>query len=241
MNILALDTATAACSAALLRGGALAARRHLAMTRGHAEALMPMVEEVMAEAGAAYGELDLIATTVGPGTFTGLRVGLAAARGLALAGGLPLLGVTTLEVLAHGVDAGRRAGRPVVAALDARRGEVYLQCFDGDSGFDGDLAPLGPAAAAAPGDAELPAGPLVVVGDGALLVAAVLPARHGEMSLEPEALPDAAIVAALAARRFDPAAPPAAPPGPLYLRSSGARLPPGTVPPGTVPPGTVPS
>lgn len=219
MNILALETATAACSAALLCGGALAARRHVAMMRGHAEALMPMVEDVMAEAGVAYGELDLIATTVGPGTFTGLRVGLAAARGLALAGGLPMIGVTTLEALAHGVDAGLRAGRPVVAALDARRGEVYLQCFDGD------LAPLGRPVAQAPGDADLPDGAVVVVGNGALLVAAALPGPGDDIALEPDDLPDAAIVAVLAARRFDPAAPPAAPPGPLYLRSSGARLP----------------
>ncbi len=225
MNILALDTATAACSAALMRDGALAARRHVAMMRGHAEALMPMVEEVMAEAGAAYAELDLIATTVGPGTFTGLRVGLAAARGLALAGGLPGVGVTTLEALAHGVDADLRAGRPVAAVLDARRGAVYLQCFDGD------LAPLGPPAAEAPGDADFPAGPRVVVGDGAALVAAALDARRGAVTLESDRLPDAAVVAALAARRFDPAAPPAAPPGPLYLRGSGARLPPSTVTP----------
>ena len=228
MNILALDTATAACSVALMCDGAVTARRHAVMIRGHAEALMPMVEEVMAEAGAAYAELDLIATTVGPGTFTGLRVGLAAARGLALAGGLPVVGVTTLEALAHGVDAGLRAGRPVVAALDARRGEVYLQCFDGD------LVALGAPAARAPGDADLPAGPLVVVGDGAPLVAAVLTVGRGAVTLEPDRLPDAAIVAALAARRFDPAAPPAAPPGPLYLRGSGARPPPSTAPPSTV-------
>ena len=91
MRILAIDTATAACSAALMVGDAIVARRFVAMARGHAESLIPMVEAVLAEAGAAYGDLDLIATTVGPGTFTGLRVGLAAARGLAVAGSLPVV------------------------------------------------------------------------------------------------------------------------------------------------------
>ncbi|MCH7931874.1 MAG: tRNA (adenosine(37)-N6)-threonylcarbamoyltransferase complex dimerization subunit type 1 TsaB, partial [Proteobacteria bacterium] len=94
MNVLALDTATAACSVALWSDGTVLAQRFATMARGHAEALMPMVEAVMAEAGLAFADLDLVATTVGPGTFTGLRVGLAAARGLALAGGLPIVGVT---------------------------------------------------------------------------------------------------------------------------------------------------
>ena len=220
MNVLALDTATTACSAALMRGGAVRARRHAAMTRGHAEALMPMIEDVMAEAGEAYANLDLIATTVGPGTFTGLRIGLAAARGLALAGGLPIIGVTTLEALAHGVDGGLRAGRPVAAALDARRGEVYFQAFDGD------LAPLGPPRAVAPDAVALSGGPLIIAGDGAPLVMAARPGTRSDVIVEASLAPDAAVVAALAAARFDPAAPPPSPPSPLYLRSSGARPPP---------------
>jgi tRNA threonylcarbamoyladenosine biosynthesis protein TsaB len=224
MNVLALDTATAACSAALWGGSVLRARRFVAMTRGHAEALMPMVEAVMAEAGAAYRDLDLIATTVGPGTFTGLRVGLAAARGIALAAGRPIVGVTTLEALAHGVDIAARDGRGLIAALDARRGEVYAQVFDGD------LAPLSEPRAAPPGAvaASLPAGPLVLVGDGASLIAAELAGGAGDVSeLDAPRLPDAAVIAALVARRF--AGPdvklPSAPPAPLYLRSSGAREP----------------
>ncbi len=224
MNVLALDTATAACSAALWRGDALGAHRFVEMVRGHAEALMPMVEAVMAEAGAAYRDLDLIATTVGPGTFTGLRVGLAAARGIALAAGRPIVGVTTLEALAHGVDRAALDGRRLVAALDARRGEVYAQVFDGD------LAPLDEPRAATPGAvaAGLPAGSLALVGDGAPLIAAELAGRAGDVSeLDAPRLPDAAVIAALVARRF--AGPnvnlPSAPPAPLYLRSSGAREP----------------
>ena len=223
MKILAIDTATAACSAALMDGDAVVARRFVPMARGHAEALMPMVEAVMAEAGAAYRDLDLIATTVGPGTFTGLRVGLAAARGLAVAGGLPVVGVTTLEALAHGVDGDIRHGRSVVAALDARRGEVYVQAFDGN------LQPLAPPAARPPEATEAPAGALVIAGSGAALVMAALDRPRDDIVVNETLLPDAAVVAALAGRRFDPAVA-AAPPEPLYLRGSGARLPPGAAP-----------
>ena len=214
MNILAIDTATAACSAALMAERVIMAARHVAMLRGHAEALLPMVEEVMAEAGVAYGALDLIAATVGPGAFTGLRVGLAAARGLALAGGLPIIGVTTLEALAHGADPSKREGRSVVAVLNARRGEVYYQPFDAA------LAPLAPPRVGAAEAVELPPGPLLLVGDGAGLVPAA-----GPVEIDPELLPDAAVVAAIAAARFDASRPPEGPPEPFYLRGPGARLP----------------
>ena len=219
MNILAIDTATAACSAALMGDGAIIAARHVAMLRGHAEALLPMVEEVMAEAGVAYGALDLIAATVGPGTFTGLRVGLAAARGLALAGGLPIIGVTTLEALAHGAADAKRGGRSVVAVLNARRDEVYYQPFDAA------LAPLGPPRIGAAQAIELPEGPTLVVGDGAALILAAQGAKRSDVEIIPSLLPDAAVVAAIAAGRFDPAAPTLRPPEPLYLRGPGAQAP----------------
>jgi len=220
MKILAIDTATGACSAALMDNDVVVARRFVVMARGQAEALLPMVEAVMAEAGAAYKDLDLIATTVGPGTFIGLRIGLAAARGLGVAGGLPVVGVTTLEALAHGVDPETRRRRSVVAALDARRGEVYVQAFDEH------LAALGPPAAQPPETADLPAGSLVIVGSGAALVKAGLDRDNGDVTVDETRLPDAAVVAALAGRRFDPTTP-TPPPEPLYLRGSGARLPPG--------------
>lgn len=221
MRVLALDTATAACSVAVMCDGTIHAHRHVTMDRGHAEALMPMVEQAMTAARLAYADLDLLATTVGPGTFTGLRVGLAAARGLALATRLPIIGVTTLEALAHGVPREARAGRAVLAVIDARRGEVYAQMFAAD------LAPLdeprvvGPDVAAA----SIPEGPVVLVGDGAEMVIARLarPRRAITMAGTPR-LPDAAHVAALAADRFAAAQPWRAP-GPLYLRPPGARLP----------------
>ena len=219
MKILAIDTATAACSAALMGDGAILASAHVAMLRGHAEALLPMVEQVMAEAGVAYGALDLIAATVGPGAFTGLRVGLAAARGLALAGGLPIIGVTTLEALAHGAAEARRGGRSVMAVLNARRDEVYYQSFDAA------LAPLGPPRIGAARAVEPPQGPTLLVGDGAALIPAARDGRRSDVEIIPPMLPDAAVVAAIAAGRFDPAAPPDRPPEPLYLRGPGAQAP----------------
>ncbi len=223
MRILAIDTATGACSAALMDGETVVARRFVVMARGHAEALLPMVETVVAEAGVAYKDLDLIATTVGPGTFIGLRIGLAAARGLGVAGDLPVVGVTTLETLAHGVDHDIRHGHSVVAALDARRGKIYIQAFDEQ------LAPLAPPLAQPAETADLPAGPLVIVGSGAALVRAGLDRDNGDIFVDETQLPDAAVVAALAGRRFDPSLP-TPPPEPLYLCGSGARLPPGAEP-----------
>ena len=121
MKVLAFDTALGACSVAAWSEGEILAARHQRLERGHAEALMPMVEAVRAEAGLAYDEFDLIAVTVGPGTFTGLRIGLAAARGLALASGVALVGLTTLEVVAWGIPEQVRGADPVLAVHDARR------------------------------------------------------------------------------------------------------------------------
>ena len=223
MRILGLDSATAACSAAVWCDGALRAHRSARLDRGHAEALMPMVVSVMDEAGLRYPELDLIAVTVGPGTFTGVRIGLAAARGLALASGLPLAGITTLEALARAVPASARRGRRVVAALDARRDEVYLQVFGPR------LAPLGPPSAVPRSEVGqvVPEGPLVLAGNGAPLVREALGGRANEALVAEEAeLPDAAFVAEAAAIRYKAGgeALRREVPGPLYLRAPDARL-----------------
>ncbi len=226
MNVLALDTATAACSVAVWCGNALRARHFAAMARGHAEALMPMVVATMAGARLDYSDLDLIATTVGPGTFTGLRVGLSAARALGLAADLPIAGVSTLEALAYGVTRERSAGSAVAAVIDARRGEVYVQSFGAD------LTPLGPPRALMPAAAAeaLPAGPVILVGDGVDLVAAAMTGSRRDVEIaEAPRLPDAAIVAEMCARRYSRAgiALPRQPPQPLYLRPPGARPPAG--------------
>ncbi len=216
--VLALDCATIACSAAVWRDGEVVARRLRPGRRGHAEVLMPMVQDVMEEAGLTYDRLDAIAATVGPGTFTGLRIGLAAARGLALAAGLPLVGVTTLEAVAHGVPESARAGRAVLVALDARRGQVYAQAFGPDLAPRSEPAALAPGAAAALVDH---ADKVLLAGDGVDLVRPHLVGDGWDIAVAPgDGLPDAAVVAALAAQR---AAVPASRVAPLYLRAPDAR------------------
>ena len=130
MNILGFDTTGSACSVALLRGDAIAASRLEMMTRGHAEALMPMILDVLADADARFDDVDVLAVTVGPGSFTGLRVGLSAARGMSLACGLPVVGATTLETVAHGER--DNGGRPVMSAMETKRADVYVQIFSKD-------------------------------------------------------------------------------------------------------------
>lgn len=100
--------------------------RHEAMDKGQAERLMPLLHEVLAEAGLGWSDLDRLAVGTGPGNFTGVRIAVAAARGLALALGKPALGITRLEALAHGLP------RPVTVIEDARRGEAYVQSFGTD-------------------------------------------------------------------------------------------------------------
>ncbi len=221
MRILAFDTATSACSAALWEDGRVGARRFETMTRGHAEALVPMIADVMDEAGTNFPRLDLIAVTVGPGAFTGLRIGLAAARGMALAAAVPCLGVTTLEAVAHGVSEGERAGATLLVTLSTKRRDVYAQVFDAR------LSPVVPPRALLPGElmAMVPAGRVVVAGDAAGEMAAMLKV-HG-IDAAPSAaaaLPDAAVVAAVAARRWTPGEVTPAP-APLYLRPPDAKIP----------------
>src|SRR6476660_7024856 len=127
MLILAIDTALDACSAAVLdtAAGTTVALESQPMNRGHAEALMPLIARVIKQSGVAFTSLDRIAVTTGPGSFTGLRVGLSAARGIALAAGLPVVGVTTLTAYAAAfvTDNGEY---PIVSAIDARHGHVYF-------------------------------------------------------------------------------------------------------------------
>jgi tRNA threonylcarbamoyladenosine biosynthesis protein TsaB len=135
MNILAFDTCLDACSAAVGRGGdgAVYGARDL-MRRGHAEALMPMIEHVMAEAGLGFGDIDRIAVTHGPGTFTGTRLGISAALGFAVARAIPVATVSSLAVVARGAAmalGGAAASYAGIAVVrDARRERVYLEITD---------------------------------------------------------------------------------------------------------------
>src|SRR5262245_54986954 len=132
MLILAIDTALDACAAAVLDTdrNEVIAQESQAMKRGHAEALMPLVSRVMKESGVAFAALDRIASTTGPGSFTGLRVGLSAARGIGLAAGKPVVGITTLTAYAapHVSEHGEH---PIISAIDARHDHVYLQVVSG--------------------------------------------------------------------------------------------------------------
>ncbi len=121
--VLAFDTSAAHCAAALLSGGVIVAERFEPMEKGQAERLLPMLDAVLAEAGCGWHDLTALAVGTGPGNFTGVRIAVAAARGLALALGVPAVGVTRLEALAHGLP------RPVTVIEDARRGEAYVQRF----------------------------------------------------------------------------------------------------------------
>lgn len=210
--ILALDTCLAACSVAVLDGDVVRAARSEPMTRGHQERIAVLAREVMAEAGVTFAELTRIAVTVGPGSFTGLRVGLSFAKGLATALAIPCVGVNTLEALA----ASANATGLVAGVLDAKMGQVYLQVFEGGKALMApDALEVGVAAARL---AELwSGGPATLVGSGAPLVAEVLP----DATVLTLAYPDPVAVARLAAAR--PA--PGHSPRPLYLRAPYAVAP----------------
>ena len=217
MLILGLDTALANCSAALWRDGRVLAHRSLAMERGHSESLMPMVRDTMADAGVAFTALERIAVTVGPGSFTGVRVGLAAARGLALACGVPLVGVTTLAAVAFAAARASSDRRPVLAVLDAGRPDLFVQIFGPDLAERSQIAALAPEVAAA----IVPDGPVLIAGNGAARLRPFLGGR-GNVAFAPgSGLPDAGEVAALAATLT----PQATLPRPVYVHPPYAKLP----------------
>ena len=126
--ILAFDTSAAHCAAALLSGNQIIASRYEEMSKGQAERLMPLLEEVLSEAALTWKDLTAIGVGIGPGNFTGIRISVAAARGLALSLGIPAIGISSLE--AQAID----ASRPIWSLLDARRDHVFAQYLrpDGD-------------------------------------------------------------------------------------------------------------
>jgi len=216
MRILAMDTSLGACSVAIWHDGDVIAHEFIAMPRGQAEALLPMLERLRTGAGLDYADFDRLAVSIGPGSFAGIRVGLAAARGLALALNLPLAGIGTLEVLATGMP----GQGPVAAMIDARNQQLYMQIFAQD------MQPLGTAALLSIDDAIIAcqaqntAGDLRLVGSGAPLVAGALGIAPSRINAD--ALPDAAMVASRAALVT---AAPGHQVAPLYLRPPDAKLP----------------
>ena len=187
--------------------GAILASESLGMLRGHAEAVMPLIARVMDAARCEFADLDRVAVTVGPGSFTGLRVGISAARGIALATAKPAVGLSTLSALAA-PHVAARSDHTIIAAIDARNEQVYFHVF----------APNGTTIVRAAVRA-VPVGPTVITGSGASLVAAHWPSGSPTPRIEVKAAPDIGWVARLGAAARDEGAPPK----PLYLRRPDAR------------------
>ena len=197
MRVLAFDSSGGGCSAAALSGERVLATESAPMLRGQAEHLVPMIARVIAAAGLGFGELDLIAVTLGPGAFTGVRIGIATAQGLALATGAPALGLGSFEAIATALPAGLLEGRALLVAIESRREELYLQAFDGAR------RPLGEGALVAREHwrSTAPPGPLVLAGDGATRLALALGDR--DIMIAPgRGDIDAAALARLAVERW---------------------------------------
>jgi tRNA threonylcarbamoyladenosine biosynthesis protein TsaB len=203
--VLAIDTALSGCSVAIVRGDEILASRIEPMARGQAERLAPLVDQLMADFGVGFADIETIAVTTGPGAFTGLRVGLAFARGLALALDKPCIGVSTLEVLATA------ASHPRVLAAVAVAGSVFVGAWTDRKEVvapcrSEDLSRL----------LETLDGTWTVTGPGAEDILTLRP----EWLHFVQSLPDPAILAALA-KQADPVT---HMPNPLYLRGVEAKL-----------------
>ncbi|TCR90876.1 tRNA (adenosine(37)-N6)-threonylcarbamoyltransferase complex dimerization subunit type 1 TsaB [Rhizobium sp. BK376] len=208
MIVLALDTAGVDCAVAVYNsdGDSVLGEVTETIGRGHAERLMAILDETLAKAGLGLDAVDRIAVTIGPGSFTGIRVGVAAARGLALSLGIPAVGVTTLETMAAAALE-QAPGQPVLAARDAKRDEIYLQTFDENG------APSSEAQALPVADARTLAGGF----DGTITGSAAPLLKSEPANDQPDSFP-IALVARLGALK-----PVGEKPKPLYLRGPDAR------------------
>ncbi|HME25597.1 MAG TPA: tRNA (adenosine(37)-N6)-threonylcarbamoyltransferase complex dimerization subunit type 1 TsaB [Acetobacteraceae bacterium] len=209
MRILALDAALAQCAAAVVVDREAVAVRQTLATQGHAALLPAMARDVLAEAAIAATSLNLVAVTVGPGSFTGIRAGLALAHGFALAAGVPVVGVTVGEALADSLP--YLGERQLWVAIDSRRGRVFLERGDTVVATALDALPT-------------PDGKVAVAGDAAAAVAARLAARDADVMLTDARLPIARHVAVAAERRFRGELR-SLPAQPLYVDPPEARLP----------------
>lgn len=211
MRVLALDAALARCSAAVVIDAQIRASRQQDATRGHAALLPVMADQVLGEASLRATELDLLAVTVGPGSFTGIRAALALAHGIALAADVPVVGVTVGEVLGDALP--HLGGRELWSAIDSRRGHIFLERPGGITSVALDALPA----------AE---GKVAIAGSAAPVVAARLAARDVDVMLTDARLPLARHVAVVAEQRFAGRRPPLAA-QPLYVDPPEARLPAG--------------
>jgi tRNA threonylcarbamoyladenosine biosynthesis protein TsaB len=217
MRVLAIDTALEACSVAILDTDHSDVRVHesVPMQRGHAEALMPLIASLLDRAQLAFAALDRVAVTTGPGSFTGLRVGIAAARGIALAASKPAIGLSTLATFAAPFIAADDT-LPVVVAIDARHDHVYLQVFGpgGRTVVAPRVAPLREALRVSATGAPR------IAGTAANKLAALWPAGEcAPTAVEQRSAPNIDWVARLGAAATDTGTPPK----PLYLRAPDAH------------------
>jgi tRNA threonylcarbamoyl adenosine modification protein YeaZ len=213
MRVLAFDCAGAQCAAALLDGSDSVAARRIEGDRGHAQSLMPMLCDLLRDAKLQFSDIDRFAVTTGPGSFTGIRVALAAAHGLALGTGKPIVGVTVFEVLAASAIQSGLASHRLLVAIESRRRECFFQLCDPEG------APLGPPVMIAPEQVPAWAGsaPLMVIGDAAWRLAPF----YGQSVVEDGAKDiDTTVLARLAAGR--PIGPT---PAPFYIRPPDAAPP----------------
>ncbi|MGB0630354.1 MAG: tRNA (adenosine(37)-N6)-threonylcarbamoyltransferase complex dimerization subunit type 1 TsaB [Alphaproteobacteria bacterium] len=139
-TVLSFDTSADFCAAAVVRDGSVLAAKSVPMARGHAEALVPLIQELCAGASIGFPDIDLIGVTVGPGSFTGVRTGLSAAKGFALAAGCPAIGVSSLQAVA--VGAANECATAILAVLDTRRNDYFAQLFDAEAQPVGEPAVL---------------------------------------------------------------------------------------------------
>jgi len=211
MRILALDSALARCSAGIVLDGELVASRQQDVARGHAALLPAMAADVLAEAGVATSALDFVAVTVGPGSFTGVRAGLALAHGIALAAGVPVVGVTVGEALADALP--HLGDRRLWSVIDSRRGRVFLERDGSVQAYALDALPT-------------PTGRIAVAGDAAAVVAAILAAREVDVMLTDARRPLPRHVAVVAEQRRGGGRR-ALEAQPLYVDPPEARLPAG--------------
>lgn len=214
MRILALDSAVGRCSATIVLNGGVVAGYQQDIDRGHAAILPVMARDCLRDAGLAASELDLVAVTVGPGSFTGIRACVALAQGIALAAGVPVVGVTVGEAVAESLP--QLGGRTLWCAIESRRGRIFLETGAGILS----LAIV---------DLPNPFGPVAVAGNAAAIVASRLAARGVNVMLTDARLPAGRHIAAVAERRFrgDMAPLPAEP---IYVDPPEAKLPGGKAP-----------
>jgi tRNA threonylcarbamoyl adenosine modification protein YeaZ len=216
MRIFAIDTSLEACSAAVFdteRNTAIA-HESIPMARGHAEALMPLIARVMGKAELDFAQIDRVAVTTGPGSFTGMRVGIAAARGLGLAAGKPVVGLSTLLAFA-GAPLAADDILPVAVAIDARHDHVYLQVLAA-----GGRTVVTPRVVSIAEAVRLSrAGKPRLVGNAAGILAAAWPQNDPPSLVDQRAAPDIEWVARLSATMTESTSPPK----PLYLRAPDAQ------------------